>query len=80
MDNKKKEKEIKYIQYPTSISDIVKIAPRKDGTILLQFLSETPDFLFENHRTLIMQDIAIQLVDLLSDATNYHPEKPQPKK
>lgn len=80
MDNQQKEKEIKYTQTPTSMTDTIKIGVRTNESILLQFLSDTPDFLFENHRTIIHREIAIQLVNLLCNATNHYPKEPKPKK
>ncbi len=64
----------------TSITDSVQVAKRKDNSILLRLLSVTPDYLVENHRTVICKDEIIILIDGLCNMLKYYPIKPLPKK
>jgi hypothetical protein len=62
-------------QTPTMFTDGMNIATRMDGSILLQFISGTPDRLIENCRTIITKDSAINLLDNLSKAIDHYPVK-----
>lgn len=59
----------------TSFTDGVNIACRSDGGVLLQFISETPDFFIDNHRTVLTKEGATELIDNLCDAIDYYPTK-----
>lgn len=67
-------------QSHTSITDTVQIAKRKDNSVLLRLLSVTPDYLVENHRTVICKDEIITLIDGLCDILKYYPKKPKTPK
>lgn len=73
--NDKKTINLKISQTPTMFSDFVNIAIRKDGCILLQFASSTPDMLIENVRTIMPKDTGINLLDTLSKLMDYYPSK-----
>lgn len=67
---------------PTAFTDGVNIACRKDGAVLLQFISSTPDAIIENFRTIMTKDGVIELIKDLADSLDYYPVKkktPQPK-
>ena len=62
---------------PTIFTDGVNIACRMDGGILLQFISETPDIIIENFRTVMVKDEAIEFLNNLAIALEHYPtEKP----
>ena len=58
---------------PTAFTDGVNIACRIDGCVLLQFISDTPAIAFENFRTIMNRDNAIQLIDNLAKSLNHYP-------
>lgn len=58
---------------PTAFTDNVNIACRIDGCVLLQFISDTPAIAFENFRTIMNKDNAIQLIDNLAKSLNHYP-------
>jgi hypothetical protein len=68
-----KKRKTTYSNQPTSFSDGVNIAGRSDEGILLQFVSETPDSLIENHRTVMARDGAIELLKNLCYVLKYFP-------
>jgi hypothetical protein len=65
---------------PTSITDSFHIAPRIDGGVLLRLISEAPDESFENHRTVILKDEVIGLIDMLCKVSDYYPGRKELKK
>ena len=60
---------------PTTFTDGVNIGCRSDGGILLQFVSETPDFYVENHRTVMTKEGITEFIESLCAAIDYYPEK-----
>lgn len=68
---------IQLSQTPTMFTDGMNIATRMDGSILLQFISGTPDRLIENCRTIITKESAVNLLDNLSKAIDHYPVKEQ---
>jgi len=74
---------IKYSNTPTAFTDGVNIACRVDGSLLLQFISQTPDVWIENFRTVMGKEEIIELINDLASAVDYYPvkkEKPQKKR
>ncbi len=67
---------ITYSNTPTTFSDGVNIACRIDGSLLLQFISQTPDVWFENFRTVMGKDEIVEFIDDLASAIDYYPSKP----
>lgn len=76
-DSKKDDREFIPSQTPTSATDYVNVAGTKDGSVLMQFVSVTPEYIYENHRTLIANDIMNHLIDTLCDLKEYYPTKPR---
>lgn len=74
------ERTLSISETPTSLTDIVQVAKRKDGSVLLRLLSVTPDLMYENHRTVICKNEIISLIDGLCSILKYYPKKPLPKK
>lgn len=70
-----KAKEVFASQTPTSYSDIVRTSMRGDRSVMMQFLSDTPEFLMENHRTVINPNLVNKLIDNLCLITDYYPVK-----
>jgi len=64
---------------PTMHTDGVNIACRIDGCILLQLVSDTPDGLIENIRTVMTRDSALELINNLAISLDYFPVKELPK-
>jgi len=65
---------------PTSSTDIVNVAIRQDGSIMLSLLSVLPDQVkIENHRTVLSADTAKSLIDVLCQTTGYYPRTPRKK-
>jgi hypothetical protein len=60
---------------PTSISDTIRTSIRNDRSIMLQFVSDTPDFQIENHRTVLSEELVKKLMDNLCLVTDYYPKK-----
>jgi hypothetical protein len=58
---------------PTAFTDGINIACRIDGSVLLQFISDTPAVAIENFRTIMNRDNAIQLIDNLAKSLNHYP-------
>lgn len=77
-----KTMKIQLSQTPTMFTDGMNIATRMDGSILLQFISGTPDRLIENCRSIITKETAINLLDNLAKAIDHYPVKEidKPKK
>ena len=67
-------------QTPTSNTDFVNIAQSHDGSVLMQFISFTPDYAHENHRTVMSLEEVKELIDDLCDITKYYPAKPRKKR
>lgn len=66
----------------TSYTDAVKTSVRSDGSILMQFVSDTPDYQVENHRTVMGNDLVKKLIENLCMITDHYPKKkpgPKPK-
>ena len=59
---------------PTTFTDAVNIACRVDGCVLLQFISDTPAMAFENFRTVMTRDNAVQFIDNLARILEHYPE------
>nr|MBC8359844.1 hypothetical protein [Candidatus Desulfatibia profunda] len=62
---------------PTSFTDRFIIAKALDGSILLRLISDIPDARIENHRTVIKESLAKQLIEILCEITEYYPQKPK---
>jgi len=66
---------------PTTWTDIVQIATRADGSLLMTLISSLPDHQgIENHRTVVGSETVQSLIDLLCQSTGYYPKKPRKKK
>lgn len=78
-ENIKQEPELIPSQTPTSATDYVNIAGSKDGSVLMQFLSVTPEYIYENHRTVINEHFVNELIDILCSVREYYPKKPRKK-
>ena len=61
---------------PTTHTDGVNVAFRDDGNVYMQLVSEMPDALIENHRTMMTARAAKNLVEIMCAGLNYWPEKP----
>ncbi len=64
---------------PTSFTDEVLLAIETDGLILMQLISDIPDLMIENHRTVLKPDVAKSLIDTLCNLTGHYPQKPRKK-
>lgn len=60
---------------PTTFSDIVHVATRSDDMVFLQFLSDTPNALVENFRTMMQKGQLKKLIDIVSKSIDYYPIK-----
>ncbi len=78
-ENDKQGPEFIPSQTPTSATDFVNVAGSKDGSVLMQFVSVTPDFIYENHRTVVNEDFVNDFIDILCSAREYYPKKPRKK-
>lgn len=68
--------EVKVSHASTSLTDVVNIAGRGDGSVLLQLLSIIPGGVaIENHRTVMNNPETKSLIDNLCDLLDYYPEK-----
>lgn len=67
-------------QESTSMSDIVRANLRSNNTFLLQFISDVGEFQVENHRTVLIKETTIKLIDILCGISNHYPEKPKEPK
>jgi hypothetical protein len=76
--NKSIKKMLHVSNTPTAFTDGVNVACRIDGCVLLQFISDTPTIAFENFRTIMNKDNAIQLIDNLAKALNHYPTPDTP--
>ncbi len=74
MSNKTVNK-VRLSDLPTMHTDGVNIGLRSDDTLLLQFLSDTPDGLIENVRTIMTKEAAISLLDSLANILGHFPVK-----
>ncbi|WP_027360576.1 hypothetical protein [Desulforegula conservatrix] len=75
MTTKNLSDNIKYSNIPTAFTDGVNIACRVDGSLLLQFISQTPDVWLENFRTVMGKEEIIELINDLASAIDYYPVK-----
>jgi hypothetical protein len=64
---------------PTSSTNNVRVFPTKDqASVLIQLISDLPDNIsVENHRSVLANDTAKLLIESLSKAMDYYPEKPK---
>lgn len=68
-------------QTPTSATDSFAVGHRGDGSLLIRLASAMPDnVIIENHRTIISEDAAKELINILTEVMNYYPKKPIVKK
>ncbi|NQU64744.1 MAG: hypothetical protein HQ517_10765 [SAR324 cluster bacterium] len=78
MTTKKEPVQVKQIltsPTATSVSDAVRTAMRTDGSVLMQFISDTPEFQVENHRTVLAPELTRKLIENLCQIVNYYPTK-----
>jgi len=75
-----KEKEVFINPGPTSTTDAVRTAKRQDGSVMMQFISDAPDFQVENHRTVISSGLLERVIDTLCQVTDYYPKRKTTKK
>ena len=63
----------------TSLTDLFRVSKRSDSSILIQFMSDLPDMMVENHRTVTSGGGAKKLIDVLCTLTSHYPVKPKKK-
>lgn len=70
------EVQIKASTDPTSHTDLINLAMKGDGSVLLQLISLLPGRIgIENHRTVMNDNEAKMFVDNLCDLMDYYPQK-----
>jgi hypothetical protein len=78
-DNKDREFEFIASQTPTSATDVINVAEADNGRLLLQMVSVVPDYIIENHRTVLSSDNVKPFIDIICEVANYYPKKPVKK-
>jgi hypothetical protein len=76
MTEKTKMDKIVNANSPTSYTDGFNLAVDKDGMVLMQFVSVTPDAVIENHRTIMSKTKVTKLIDSLCSIVDHYPKKP----
>ena len=80
-DNKAKPLKVIIDEKPTSATDIISVAIKGSGDIMLRLGSSLPDnTVVENHRTLMNAEVGRSLIDTLCSGVDYYPTKPKTKK
>ena len=75
-DNKNTDFEFIPSQTPTSATDVINVAEADNGRILLQMVSIVPNYIIENHRTVLNSDNVKSFIDIICEVANYYPKRP----